>query len=320
MHRRTVLSALIGSLFLAQASGVQAQAGPITLVVGSTAGGSTDTLARTLGKIMSDKLGRSVVIDNKPGGNGMISDGYVARARPDGNTLLVAAMALTLSPLVLKNPPYDPVESFTPIAMLARLPNLLVARKDAPFDTTEEMIAYAKAHPGEVNVAVVGLGTSIHLASEDFKHQAGIDMMNVPYKGTSAALVDLMGGVVDVLFVGSASALQHVKSGSIKALAATSLERMKELPNVPTLSETIPGFESIAWFGLFGPAGMAPDLVQQLDDATQASLAEPDMLARIELEGGLAGQMSRQEFAQFVQSEVVRLKDLVTRANIQLTS
>lgn len=320
MKRRHALTTLAGATALLASPGfLHAENRPVTLVVGSTAGGSTDTLARTLGKLMGEDLGRSFVIDNKPGGNGAISDGYVARAKPDGTTLLVAAMALTLSPLILKNPGYDPVESFTPIAMMARLPNILVARKDAPFSTTQEFIAYAKEHPGKINFGVVGLGTSIHLAGEDFKHQAGIEVADIPYKSTSAALVDLMGGSIDAFFVGTASALQHVRANKIKGLAVTSKERISHLPDIPTISETMPGFESIAWFGLFGPAHMDPDTVARLHAAADKALHDPEMIQRIELEGGTAGQMSQAEFAAFVHNEVTRLKDLATRANISFT-
>ncbi len=201
MQRRTAVGALLATPWLTLPGAARAQGKPLTIVVGSTAGGSTDTLARVLGKALGSQLGRSVIIDNKPGGNGTISDGFVARAAPDGNTLLMAAMAFTVNPLVFKSLPYDPVESFTPITMVARLPNLLVARKDAPFHTAADLIAYAKAHPGKLNFAVAGLGSSIHLATEDFKLRTGTKMLSVPYKGTSAALTDLMAGAVDLLFV-----------------------------------------------------------------------------------------------------------------------
>ena len=181
VQRRFILDALMAAPLLTLGGLAQAQGRPMTIVVGSTAGGSTDTLARVLGKVLSEQLGRSVVIDNKPGANGTIADGLVARAAPDGNTLLMAAMAFTVNPLIYKKLPYDPLDSFTPLTMVARLPNLLVARKDAPFNTAAELIAYAKAHPGKLNFAVAGLGSSIHLATEDFKLRTGTTMLAVPY-------------------------------------------------------------------------------------------------------------------------------------------
>ena len=317
MHRRHAL-ALAASPWLALLPHISnAQGRALTLVVGSTAGGSTDTLARVLGKVMSGQLGRSVLIENKPGGNGAISDGFVARAAPDGNTLLMAAMAFTVNPLIVKNLPYDPVESFTPITMVARLPNLLVARKDAPFSTAAELIAYAKANPNKLNFAVAGLGSSIHLATEDFKLRTGTTMLNVPYKGTSAAITDLMGGAVDLLFVGSASAMPHVQAGTIKAIGVASKEPIAQLRNVPVLGDTVPGFESSAWFGLFGPAKMDARLTQTLYEAVRSSLNHPEMVAKLDAEAAIRVNYTPAEFGQFVRDESVRLRDLITRADIK---
>lgn len=320
MQRRHALRALAAAPCLVLPGISYAQGKPLTIVVGSTAGGSTDTLSRVLGKVLAGQTGRSVVIDNKPGGNGTISDGFVARAVPDGNTLLMAAMAFTVNPLVFKNLPYGPEESFTPITMVARLPNLLVARKDAPFNTAAELIAYAKAHPNKLNFAVAGLGTSIHLATEDFKLRTGTNMLNVPYKGTSAAMTDLMGGAVDLLFVGSASAMPHVQAGSIKAIGVASKEPIPQLPSVPVLAATVPGFESSAWFGLFGPAKMDPRVTQALYEAIKTSLNHPDMVAKLDAEAAIRVNYTPEAFGQFVRDEIVRLRDLVSRADIKFAS
>ena len=320
MQRRTAVGALLATPWLTLPGAARAQGKPLTIVVGSTAGGSTDTLARVLGKALGSQLGRSVIIDNKPGGNGTISDGFVARAAPDGNTLLMAAMAFTVNPLVFKSLPYDPVESFTPITMVARLPNLLVARKDAPFHTAADLIAYAKAHPGKLNFAVAGLGSSIHLATEDFKLRTGTKMLSVPYKGTSAALTDLMAGAVDLLFVGSASAMPHVQAGTIKAIGVTSKEPIAQLPQVPPLATTVPGFESSAWFGLLGPARMEPRTTEALYEAIQASLKHPDVVDKLNSEAAIRVRYTPAQFAQFVRDEIVRLRDLVNRAQIKFES
>ena len=314
MRRRVTLGATLAVL-ISQFPAL-AQTRPVTIVVGSTAGGSTDTLARVLGKVLSGEMGRSVVIDNKPGGNGTISDGFVARSAPDGNTVLMAAMAFTVNPLVFKNLSYDPIADFTPITMVARLPNLLVARRDAPFDTAAELIAYAKAHPNKLNFAVAGLGSSIHLATEDFKYRTGIQTLNVPYKGTSAALTDLMGGSVDVLFVGSASALPHVKGQKIKVIGVTSTEPIAQLPQVPPLSLTVPGFESTAWFGLLGPAKMDAATTAAMYKAVKASLNHPDFLAQLDREAAIRVNLTQPEFAQFLRDEIVRLRELAERAKI----
>ncbi len=320
MQRRTAVGALMGMPFLTLPGVVHAQGKPLTMVVGSTAGGSTDTLARVLGKAMGTQMGRSVVIDNKPGGNGTISDGFVARAAPDGNTVLMAAMAFTVNPLVFKNLPYDPLKSFTPITMVARLPNLLVAPKNAPFNTTAELIAYAKAHPGKLNFAVAGLGSSIHLATEEFKLRTGTSMLSVPYKGTSAALTDLMAGVVDLLFVGSASALPHVQSGTIKAIGVTTKESIAQLPQVPPLGATVSGFESSAWFGIFGPAKMDPRVTETLYQSVKASLEDTEVVNKLASEAAIRANYTPAEFGQFVRDETDRLRDLITRANIKFDS
>ena len=320
VQRRFILDALMAAPLLTLGGLAQAQGRPMTIVVGSTAGGSTDTLARVLGKVLGEQLGRSVVIDNKPGANGTIADGLVARAAPDGNTLLMAAMAFTVNPLIYKKLPYDPLDSFTPLTMVARLPNLLVARKDAPFNTAAELIAYAKAHPGKLNFAVAGLGSSIHLATEDFKLPPGPTMLAVAYNGTSAALTDLMAGAVDLLFVGSASAMSHVQAGSVKAIGVTSKAPIAQLPNVPPLSATVPGFESSAWFGLMGPSKMDPRLTETLYQAIKACLSHPDMVAKLDAEAAIRVSYTPAEFSQFIRDEMTRLRDLVTRANIKFES
>lgn len=315
MRRRATLGALLAAV-LVQPDVLLAQSRPITIVVGSTAGGSTDTLARVLGKVLGGELGRSVVIDNKPGGNGTISDGFVARSAPDGNTLLMTSMAFAANPLLVKNLGYDPIADFTPITMVARLPNLLVARRDAPFNTAAELIAYAKAHPNQLNFAVAGLGSSIHLATEDFKFRTGIKTLNVPYKGTAAALTDIMGGSVDVLFIGSASALPHVQGGKIKAIGIASPETIPQLPTVPPLAATVAGFESTAWFGLLGPAKMDPKTTNALYMAIKSSLNHPDFVAKLNTEAAIRVNYTPQEFARFLQDELVRLRELATKANI----
>ena len=317
MQRRHVIRSLATAPLLTLAGIARAQGRQLTIVVGSTAGGSTDTLARILGKVLGGQLDRSVVIDNKAGGNGTISDGFVARSTPDGNTLLMAAMAFTVNPLIFNNLPYDPVTSFTPITMVARLPNLLVARKDAPFSSAAELIAYAKANPSKLNFAVAGLGSSIHLATEDFKLRTGTSMLNVPYKGTSAALTDLMAGTVDLLFVGSASAMPHVQAGNIKAIGIASAQPLPQFPQVPVLAATVPGFESSAWFGLFGPAKLDARVIETLYEAVKVSLNHPDMVAKLNADAAVPVKYTPAEFAQFVSSEVVRLRELVRRAGIK---
>lgn len=317
MERRTFLAALTASPLLSGPLGVHAQVPRLTIVVGSTAGGSTDTLARTTGQALGKQLNQPVVIENKPGGNGLISDGYVARSKPDGNTLLMAAMAFTVNPIRLEKMPYDPIKDFTPIATVARIPNLLIARKTAPFSTVAEFIAYARQNPKKINFAVAGIGSSIHIATEQFKVETGIQVLDVPYKGTSEAMTHILSGEVDVLFIGIASALPHVKAGTVKALGITTPDSIPQLPAVPPIAATVPGFQSSAWFGLLAPGGLDPARLAQLSQAVKASLKDDSFLKSLEAEAGRPGDDTPEEFARFIQSEIPRLRKLAQEARIQ---
>jgi tripartite-type tricarboxylate transporter receptor subunit TctC len=282
-----------------------AQDKPITIVVGSPAGGTTDALARLIARSMGDTLHRTVVVDNRPGAGGNIAAQYVARSTPDGSTLLMSFTGHTINASLYKNLPFDPVKDFTPITMVARVPSVLVARKNAPFDTTAGLIDYARRNPGKLTFAIGAQGSSLHLASEQFKLQTGADIVNVPYKGTNPALTDLLGGgTVDLMFASTVNVLPHLKAGTLKFLGVSSKDALPQFPGVPPIGATVKGFESSAWFGLFGPAKLPPATTDQLYRAVRIALEDPAYKQRMETEAATTVNMTAQAFAQFVRADI----------------
>jgi tripartite-type tricarboxylate transporter receptor subunit TctC len=282
-----------------------AQDKPITIVVGSPAGGTTDALARLIARSMGDTLHRTVVVDNRPGAGGNIAAQYVARSTPDGSTLLMSFTGHTINASLYKNLPFDPVKDFTPITMVARVPSVLVARKNAPFDTTAGLIDYARRNPGKLTFAIGAQGSSLHLASEQFKLQTGADIVNVPYKGTNPALTDLLGGgTVDLMFASTVNVLPHLKAGTLKFLGVSSKDALPQFPGVPPIGATVKGFESSAWFGLFGPAKLPPATTDQLYRAVRIALEDPAYKQRMETEAATTVNMTPQAFAQFVRADI----------------
>jgi len=315
------LGALALAVCAALAHGQSYPVKPVRIVVPFPAGGTTDILAREAAQRLTQSLGQPFVVDNRPGAGGNIGAELVAKAPADGYAFLMGTVGTHAINASLYNKlPYDHVRDFAPVILVAGVPNVLEVNPAVPVNSVQELIAYAKAHPGKLNFAVAGLGSSIHLATEDFKLRTGTTMLAVPYKGTSAALTDLMAGAVDLLFVGSASAMSHVQAGSVKAIGVTSKAPIAQLPNVPPLSATVPGFESSAWFGLMGPSKMDPRLTETLYQAIKACLSHPDMVAKLDAEAAIRVSYTPAEFSQFIRDEMTRLRDLVTRANIKFES
>ena len=305
--RRTCLAALCtaaAAMLTTPLAQAQLADNTITIVVGSPAGGTTDTLARVIGRLMADTLQRTVVIDNRAGAGGNIAAAYVAKAPPDGTTLLMSFTGHTINATLYKNLSFDPVKDFTPITMVARVPSVLVARKDAPFNDTAGLIAYAKQHPGKLSFAIGAQGSSLHLASEQFKMMTGTDILNVPYKGTGPALVDTLAGTVDLMFASTVNVLPHQQNGSLKFLGVSSTTPLKQFPKVPVLGDTVKGFESSAWFGLFGPAKMPQAVTDQLYAAVKKAVEDPSYKARMETEAATPADMTPQAFGAFVQQDV----------------
>ena len=255
---------------------------PITLVVPFAAGGATDVVSRIVGKALSERIGRSVVIENVGGAGGAVGAGRVARAAPDGATLLMGTVAThAIYPLMSKQPPYDPHKDFTPVSLVSIVPNVVIVNEKVKARTIPELIALLKAEPGRYSYGSSGIGTPPHLTGELFKRMAGVTMDHVPYRGGGPAMTDLIGGQIPILFDVLAGAASHIRAGSAKALAVTTKERSPSFPDVPTVSEAgLPGFETYTWNAVFGPAGMPAALVERFSNELRAVVSDEAIRAR----------------------------------------
>ncbi|MBO9651838.1 MAG: tripartite tricarboxylate transporter substrate binding protein [Variovorax sp.] len=310
MKRRDIL---ISSAALALAASARAQIGgmPVRILVGAPAGGSTDTLARTLAASMAPALGRPVIVENRPGAGGNIAAELVAKAPPDGNTLLMSFTSHAINATLYPSLPFDPVKDFTPLTLVATSPSILVAHPSLPANNVKELIALAKAKPGQLNFAIGSVGSSLHMAGEAFKMQSGVDIVNIPYKGTAPAVQDVLAGQVQLMFAAVGNAQAHIQAGKLKALGVTTARRLPQFPNVMAIAEVLPGYESSAWFGLFGPGRMSPETVRKISDGARQAIKQPDMQKRLETEGAIPVGNSPEQFAPFVQSEITRWAKVV---------
>ena len=294
---------------------VQAQPQPpIKILVGAPAGGTTDTMARALAQVLGTQLGRTVVVENRPGAGGNLAADAVAKALPDGNTLLMSFTSHAINASLYPSLPFDPIKDFTPLTMVSTSPSLLVAHPKVPANNVKELIALAKAKPGQMNFAIGALGSSLHMAGDAFKMKSGAYIVNIPYRGTAPAVQDLLAGQVDLMFAAVGNVQSHIKAGKLKVLGVTSAKRLAAYPDVPTIGESLPGYESSAWFGLFGPARMSPELVRRLSDAARSAVQSPEVKRRIENEGATPVGNSPEEFARFVESEILRWRVVVQYA------
>ena len=300
---------LIATMLFGMAGLVRAQPAvqpPIRILVGAPAGGTTDTMARTLAQALGSQLGRTVVVENRPGAGANIAAEAVARAAPDGNTLLMSFTSHAINASLYPRLPFDPVKDFTPLTMVATSPSVLVAHPRVPANTVKELIDLAKARPGQLNFAIGAMGSSLHLAGDAFKMKAGVYIVNIPYRGTAPAVQDVLAGQVELMFAAVGNVQQHIRAGKLKALGVTSATRLPALPEVPAIAETLPGYESSAWFGLFGPAQMPPEGLRRLSDGARLAVQSPEVRRRIEHEGATPVGNSPEAFARFVESEIPR--------------
>lgn len=302
LNRRDVLLSAT-TLIAARA---HSQGASARILVGAPAGGSTDTLARALAQELGRLLGKVVVVENRPGAGGNIAAEAVAKAAPDGNTLLMSFTSHAINASLYPSLPFDPVKDFTPLTCVATSPSMLVAHPSVPAKDVRELIALAKAKPGKFNFAIGAVGSSLHLAGDLFKMQSGAYIVNIPYRGTAPAIQDVIAGQVELMFAAVGNAQAHVKAGKLKALGVTSAKRLAAFPDVPAIAEVLPGYESSAWFGLFGPARMSPELTKRISDAARQAIATPDVRRRLEAEGSMAVGNSPEEFTKFVQLEITR--------------
>jgi tripartite-type tricarboxylate transporter receptor subunit TctC len=292
---------------------------PVKIVVPFPPGGTTDILARLLAAELGRKWSQPVVVENRAGASGTIFSEQLANMPADGYTLMLTATHHVINPGLYKQLKYDTRTAFSPIALVAAVPNVLVVNTGFKPRTVKELIDYTKANPGKVNFGSSGTGGANHLSGELFKSMAGVDMVHIPYKGAAPSLNDLLGGQISVMFDSVPGVLQHIRAGKLRALAVTSLKRSAALPDVPTIDEAgLKGFDSTAWFGLYGPGNMKADLKKRLSTDVLEALQSPGVHSQIEKQGAEPGTMTQPQFAAFVNNELNKWAKVISNANVTL--
>lgn len=327
MARRKRLAGAIAALALfvavcpaEAADGLNYPSKPIRVIVGFAPGGSADITARVVGQKLSELLGQSVVVDNRSGASGIIGSELAARSAPDGYTLLEATMTTHgIGPNLYQKLPYDPIKSFEPIVLMVRIPLVMFAHISVPATNVKDLVAVLKANPGKYRYATAGNGSPPHLAAELFKLKAGVDLLHVPYKGTGAALPDVVAGQVHFMIDGPPPFLGHVKAGRLRALAAANPKRLAQLPDVPTFAESgLSGMEAGLWYGMLAPKGTPRDIINRLNAAINKALQQPDVRERfaassVEVVGG-----TPKESGNFIANEIKRWGEVARAANIRI--
>jgi tripartite-type tricarboxylate transporter receptor subunit TctC len=312
LSRRSVLGA--GALVALTRGASRAEiypSRPIRWIVGYPPGGTTDVLARIIADPLSKRLGQNVYIDNRPGAGNNIGTKLAVNADPDGYTLLLVNPANGINASLYKNLSFNFVQDIAPIAGITRSPNIMEVNPKFPAKTVSEFIAYCKANPGKVNMASSGIGTSVHMSGELFQAMTGIKMVHVPYRGAGPALTDLLAGNADVLFDNLPSSIGHVRSGALRALAVTTAERSPALPDVPTVAETVPGYEASAWFGVGGPKNTPADVIARLNKQINEILGDSAMVKRLADLGGTPLRLSAAEFGKLIAVETEKWRKVV---------
>jgi tripartite-type tricarboxylate transporter receptor subunit TctC len=284
---------------------------PVHWVTPYPPAGTTDILARLVGQYLSEHLGESFIIENRAGGGNNIGTEYVARAAPDGYTLLLVNPANGINQTLYKNLKFDILKDFAPVAGITRVPNVMEVTAAFPAKTIPEFIAYAKAHPGKVNMASSGTGTSVHMSGELFMAMTGVKMAHVPYRGAGPALTDLMAGTVDVMFDNMPSSISFINAGKLRALGVTTDKRSAALPDVPAIAEIVPGYEASAWFGIAVPKGTPADVIDKLNKAVNEALKDPKMITRLAELGGTPMPGTPADFGKVMSDEVAKWKKVV---------
>jgi len=290
---------------------------PARLIVGFSPGGAPDVFARLVGQWLTDRLGQPFIIENRTGAGGNIATETVINAAPDGHTLLLVGLPNAVNATLYEKINHDFIREIAPVAGISRDPNVMVVNPSFPAKTVQEFVMYAKAHPGQLTMASAGNGTSPHMAGELFKLMAGIDMVHIPYRGSPPALNDLLAGQVQVYFAPIAAGIEHVKAGSLRALAVTAVTRSGALPDVPTVSEFIPGYESSAFYGIGVPKNVPVYIIDKLNSEINASLTDPNVTKRLADLGSSAFVVSPAEFSKFIAEETEKWAKVVRAANIK---
>ena len=290
---------------------------PVRIVVGLPAGGNQDAIARLIAPWLSERLGQQIIIDNHPSASNNIAAEAVIRSPPDGYTLLLVGSYNAINASLYDKLGFDFVRDTAPVASLIRAPSVLVVNPSVPAKTVPEFIAYAKANPGKLNMASAGSGTPPHIAGELFKMMSGINMLHVPYRGGGPALIDLLGGQVQVLFGGLPASIEHIRAGKLRALAVTTAERSPALPDIPTVTTFVPGYEASTFFGLSAPRATPPEIVERLNREINAILADPVAKARLADLGGTVLALSPADFGKLIAEETEKWGKVIRAANIK---
>src|SRR5215813_5485229 len=312
---------VVGALCLAgigQALAVDYPTRPVRWIVPYPAGGSTDILARIIGQYLSEHLGQQFVIENRPGGGNNIGTEAVVHAAPDGYTLLLVNPAHGINATLYPKLSFNFIRDIAPVAGIMRVPNVMEVNPSIPAKSVAEFIAYAKANPGKINWASSGNGTSVHLSGELFKMMTGVEMTNIPYKGSAPALTDLIAGTVQVIFDNMPPSLPHIRAGKLRALAVTTATRSDALPDVPTVAETVPGYEASAFYGMGVPKGTPPEIIDKLNKEINAGLADPKIKARLAELGGMLVPGSPADFAKLVAAETDKWAKVIKEGGVSL--
>ncbi|MFN7122164.1 MAG: Bug family tripartite tricarboxylate transporter substrate binding protein [Hydrogenophaga sp.] len=325
MQRRTFVTATAATAATLAAPMLRAQTlpnGPVRIIVGFAPGGGTDALARLVGQKLQAMWNLTVVVENRAGASGVIAADMVAKAPPDGNTLLMAHInSHALAPGLMPKLGYVVERDFTPLTLVGVTPNLLISNNDQPAKTVAELVAQCKANPGKVTFGSAGQGSAQHLALESFKLAAGVFALHIPYKGSGPMLTDLMGGQIGYSFDTMTAATPHVKSGKVRAIAQTRAKRALGHPTVPTMAESgFPGFEATTWYGLVGPGKMPPAIAQRMNEDINKVLAMPDVKEKLDLYGAEDGGGSAQQFADFIRTEQVKWSKVIKDAKVTIDS
>jgi len=291
---------------------------PVRWVVGYPPGGATDILARLVGQRLSERLGQQFIIENKPGAGNNVGTEAVVNADPDGYTVLLVNPANGINASLYAKLSFNFIRDIAPVAGLARVPNVMIVPNDFPAKTVAEFVAYAKANHGKVNMASSGNGTSIHLSGELFKAMTGVEMQHVPYRGSAPAITDLLSGRVQVMFDNMPSAISHIRAGTLRALAVTTESRSPELPNIPTVGDTVKGYEASAWFGMGAPAKTPKEIIAKLNKEINAILAEPEMKKKIADMGGVTLTGPPEDFGKIIVSETDKWEKVVKFAGARV--
>jgi len=314
---------LLSLCLLALASAAHAQdypTRPIHLIVPFAPGGGNDTVARLVGDSLGKRLGQPVVVDNRPGAGGVVGAESAAKAPADGYTLFLGGVGShAINPNLHKDLPYDPIKDFAAVSLLASAPLILVVHPSVPVQSVQQLIAYAKSHPGKLNYASNGKGSSSHLAAVMFSNLAGVDMVHIPYKGLAPALTDLLSGQDQLMFSSVVAILPQVRAGKLRALAVTSRKRMALLPDIPTIAESgLPSYETSSWYGILAPAGTRPEIVRRLHDEIVKVLAQDDVRQALAREGAEPVGDTPEEFTEFIRAEGQRLGAVIKSGKVPL--